>query len=136
MNDKHLRQNIVAIAFKKYNWDMNILHDVMKEWGFGDSLRKLSTANLIVLRNILKNQDYTIENEEWKLDGQGRYMWYLMKQLGWGQKEITSLMIKKCHKTHWNSLEKWQKRQIINILKVYTKKNTPSSSGHPSTEGN
>ena len=120
---KHLRQKIVAIAVTKYKWDLDMLHDVMQDWGFGESLRKLSTAQLITLKNLLLDRDYTINSEKWQLDKQGKYMWFLMSELGWNQRKITALIIKKCHKTHWNNLEKWQKRQIINILKVYKNKN-------------
>src|SRR6056297_1443935 len=101
-NFKQLRQQIVAIAVKRYGWDLEMLHDIMQDWGFGSSLRALSYQQLCSLKTILLNRDYKIRDEKWELDDQGKYMWYLMKQAGWNRRRVTILMLKKFHKTHWN----------------------------------
>ncbi len=119
-NFKQLRQNIVAIAVKRYGWDLEMLHEIMQDWGFGNSLRALSYEQLCRLKTILLNRDYKISDEKWELDAQGKYMWYLMKQINWNRRRLTILLIKKFHKTHWNLLSQKEKRQVINILKGYS----------------
>jgi hypothetical protein len=119
---KSLRQKIVAIAVKQYGWDLDQLHEIMKEWGYGESLRKLSIAQLKGLKNTLIARDMTVQrNAEWQLDAQGKYMWHLMKEIGWNRKRLVTLMIKKYHASHWNLLKAYEKRGVINILKTYQK---------------
>ena len=47
---KVLRSSIMAIAIKQYGWDYDQFHNIMKEWGYGDSLRKLNVFQLKELK--------------------------------------------------------------------------------------
>ena len=116
---KILRQSIMAIAIKKYGWDYDEFHEIMRNWGFGDSLRKLNISELKDLKNQLNG--ISSFSEKWELDDQGKLMWFLMKSIGWNRRRITMLMLKKFKKTHWNLLTEKEKRQVINILKSYAK---------------
>jgi len=122
---KILRQSIMAIAIKKYGWDYDEFHEIMRNWGFGDSLRKLSISELKDLKNQLNGFEsdnaHCRLQKEWQLDDQGKLMWFLMKSIGWNRRRITMLMLKKFKKTHWNLLTEKEKRQVINILKSYAK---------------
>lgn len=60
---KILRQSIMAVAIKKYNWQYDQFHEIMQEWGFGDSLRKLSISRLRELKTTLFGYDYTIHHD-------------------------------------------------------------------------
>ncbi len=44
---KNLRQQIARGAVREYPNKIDDLHDLMVEWGFGDSLRKCSIKDLI-----------------------------------------------------------------------------------------
>jgi len=124
---KVTRSNIVAIAVKQYNWDLEQLHDIMEDWGFGRSLRELSLNRLLALKKTLQACDMTVKrDEEWELDKQGKFMWHLMKEIGWNRKRLITLMIKKYHASHWNVLSANEKRGVINILKSYKKKGQAS----------
>ena len=154
---KILRQSIMAIAIKKYGWNYDQFHEIMQEWGFGKSLRKLNIPELKDLKNqlngIKSDNAHDIESDnahcrlrttsesdnahcrlqttsesdnahcrlqkEWQLDEQGKLMWFLMKSIGWNQKRITSFMIKKYRKSHWNLLIEPEKRGVINMLRSY-----------------
>ena len=128
---KILRQSIMAIAIKKYGWNYDQFHEIMQEWGFGKSLRKLNIPELKDLKNQLNGIEsdnaHDIESDnahcrlqkEWELDEQGKLMWFLMKSIGWNQKRITSFMIKKYRKSHWNLLIEPEKRGVINMLRSY-----------------
>lgn len=116
---KQLRQSIVAISIKKYGWDLDQFHDLMADWGFGNSLRELNYPQLINLKNKLVNiSDSTPFSE---FDDQGRYMWSIAKRV-WPQKTMKRLQffwIKHFQKSHWNILSEQQRRGTIIMLKRY-----------------
>ena len=119
MTNKELRYSIMKIATGKYRWNYDEFHELMEEWGFGNSLRKLKRYKLIDLRNeLLGIQDYNIP-EEFQLDKQGMYMYSLMKQAGWTMRRVNLFCIKKYLKSHWNLLIKSEKRAVINMLRRY-----------------
>ena len=121
---KILRQSIMAIAVKRYGWNYDEFHEIMQDWGFGNSLRVLSISELKDLKNQLNGQlnGLSSTSKEWELDDQGKLMWFLMKSIGWNRQRITLLLLKKFKKTHWNLLSEKEKRRVINILKSYAKK--------------
>jgi len=119
---KKLRQTIMAIAVKKYGWSYDEFHELLSEWGYPNSLRKMSIAQLKQLKGEIAGNPKYRYNDKWKLDSQGKYMWHIMKSIGWSRKRLTMLMLKRYKKMHWNLLEDKEKRQIINILKNYLKK--------------
>ena len=121
MTNKELRYSIMKIATGKYRWDYDSFHELMQEWGYGDSLRKLKHDRLMELRmELLGIQDYHIP-KEYALDDQGKYMYALMKKAGWTIKRVNLFCIKKYRKSHWNLLIEPEKRAVINMLRNYGK---------------
>jgi hypothetical protein len=118
----HIRQKIMAISVKKYGWNYDEFHDLMAKWGYGRSLRELDWFHLVKLRNeLLEIQGY---NGMTKFDAGGKYMWYLAK-LAWPARTMSRLQhywIKKYYKSHWNILNKSERRATINMLKNYIRK--------------
>ena len=73
-------------------------------------------------------------------DSQGKYMFFLMKSEGWAESDLRAFMIKHFSKTHWNLLNKKERRAVIAILQNYNKQsetkaknaiNKETSNGHP-----
>ncbi len=52
---KQLRQTIMAAASKQ-GWDYDYFHDLMVDWGFGNSLRALGINELHELKELLAGQ--------------------------------------------------------------------------------
>ncbi len=119
MNDKKLRSDIMAISNLKYGWDYDEFHEIMEEWGYGNSLRALETSSLKHLKwQLMGIQE---DDDRWELDAQGKYMWFLLCESGWSKKRLIIFMIKKYHKNNWNLLTKKERRGVINMLKIYYK---------------
>jgi len=123
--EKHLRQKIMAITVAKLGWDKEFLHNMMENWGFGNSLRALDAAQLIKLKRMLFPKPESYYDPKFQYDDQGKYMYYLLRSIGWNMKRLQGLIIKKYNKTHWNILSTKEKRGVINMLKRYgrSKKN-------------
>ncbi len=126
---KSLRQHIMISSKKQHNWSNEEFHDMLKSWGFGSSLRKLTIQQLQTVLGIVKG-DYIPDscNELQRqldkysigfLDAQGRFAWHLMKEIGWDWLRVQKYMIKKYHTLHWNVLNDEQKRGMIAMLKYY-----------------
>jgi hypothetical protein len=99
-------------------WSYDDFHELMKEWGYGSSLRKLSPEKLFQLRRELLD----ICNDRkagWNLDAQGKRMWYLLRQAGWNRKRLTYYLTKHYKKTHWNALTQNETRGVMKMLKLY-----------------
>lgn len=122
MKSSELRQNIMAISVKKYDWSYDEFHDIMEDWGFGRSLRALSDSDLIKLRNeLLGIQDYKGFK---KFDKQGMYMWH-QACIAWPENTMNRLQhywVKHFYKSHWEILTSKERRQTINMLKGYNDK--------------
>lgn len=114
---KKMRKSIMGLAARR-GWDYDQFHDLMEDWGYGRSLRKLDFSEL---NNILRHLSGGTKevNEINQLDDQGRYMWAMMKKAGWNWKRVRLLMIKKYNTTHWNALTEPEKKAIIGILRKY-----------------
>jgi septum formation topological specificity factor MinE len=117
-----LRQQIMATIKRTTDIDH---HELLQDWGYGSSLRKI--RDIEVLKEILaiargegSRQDSGVPGIG-KLDDQGRYAWSLMKDRGWNSRRLRFLMIKTCGVGTWDQLFQKEKRQIINILKGYSK---------------
>lgn len=57
-----------------------------------------------------------------EFDDQGKYFWHLAKYAGWTEQRVNSLLLKCWQATHWNALERWEKRAAINMMRAYAKK--------------
>lgn len=119
---RRLRQQIMATSVCKHGWSKDDLHDMMDQWGFGNSLRKLSIARLLELLRLVRRQKEPKIPEKFKLDEQGKYLYYLMKRSGWNMKRIRALLIRRFGKSDWSLLHQSERREIINIMKNYSNK--------------
>jgi len=117
---KRLRSQIVLTA-KAQGMDTEILHDVMFQWGFGVSLRKLDVNQLVSLYKVLEGEESPKFSKEAELDKQGKFIYSLMKQIGWDMTRLEQLLLKKFKKTHINVLNESEKKMVIAILKSYLK---------------
>jgi len=66
-------------------------------------------------------------------DRQGKYMFYLMKSTGWTESELRAFMIKHFSKTHWNLLNKKERRAVIAMLQNYIKQNEKNAKDNKET---
>ena len=66
-------------------------------------------------------------------DRQGKYMFYLMKSTGWTESELRAFMINHFSKTHWNLLNKKERRAVIAMLQNYIKQNEKKAKDNKET---
>jgi len=125
---RRLRQQIMATCVCKHGWSKDDLHDMMDQWGFGDSLRALKVARLVELLRLVQGKKEPDIPEEFQLDDQGKYLYYLMKRAGWDMGRIRALMISRFEKSDWSLLDQGERREIINIMKNYAESYEPSAS--------
>ena len=121
--EKKLRQDIHALRIKKFNWDKEVLHQVMKSLGFGDSVTMLSGDELLELKYLLIDNPKDYLPIDKTLDKQGRFMYSLMKQADLTMDYLTAYLLKKYHKPHWNLLKSEEKKAVISMLQYYKEKN-------------
>jgi hypothetical protein len=129
---KSLRQQVMITSKSLHNWSNDEFHEMLKSWGFGSSLRKLTIQQLQAVLGIVKGEYIPDSCNELQrqldkysigfLDAQGRYAWHLMKVIGWDWFRVQKYMIKKYHTLHWNVLEEEEKRGMIAMLKYYQEK--------------
>ena len=117
--ERHLRQKIMAITVAKLGWNKESLHNMMKDWGFGNSLRALNAVQLIELKRMLLPKPESPLDPKFQYDDQGKYMYYVMKKAGWIPSRVRAYMIKHFSKSHWNLLNEKERRGVINMLKRY-----------------
>jgi hypothetical protein len=118
---KDLRKSIVALSIVKHGWQPEDLHEVMTEWGYGNSLRALVWEQL----HFLKRDLLAIKTHNETFDNQGMKMWSLAKRV-WPQRtkqRLQRYMVKKYHKIHWNPLDEAERRGTMNMLRGYLKRN-------------
>ena len=121
MTDKQLRHSIMKIATGKYKWTYDEFHDLMHDWGFGRSLKKLSRSKLYKLRNDLLGIKTVDVPEEYRLDEQGLQMYALMKKADWSISDVYMWCIKRFKKTHWIILNERERRGVMGMLRNYIK---------------
>jgi hypothetical protein len=113
---KAIRRNIVIYAKTHLLITHDELHYLMRENGFGDSLRKLNLSLLIQLENLLKGKEnFNFDS----LDKRGRYIWSLMKQANWSRDQLYLFIGKKFNKSAIRYLNGKEKSVLIKILREY-----------------
>jgi hypothetical protein len=105
----------------RLGWSSRMLHTKLIEWGFGKSLSALDDSTLKAVRGKIEIAYEEVKN---KLDDQGKYMYFLMKEIGWTYNRVNKLLVKRYngHKQYsladnWRKLDDSQKRGVINTLK-------------------
>jgi hypothetical protein len=117
-----LRQDIHAIWNRKYGYPEWVLKDVMRELGFGESLRALDEDRLSELKRMLVENRRHGRPEEFTYDKQGMFMFSLLKRIGWTEADLRFHLIKRYSKTHWNVLDRKERRGVIAMLLNYLNK--------------
>ncbi len=121
MTDSQLRYSIMKIATGKHKWSYDEFHDLMDDWGYGRSLKKLSIKRLYTLRDELLGIKTDNVPEEFKLDAQGKQMYAIMKKAGWTMKMVNMHCLKRFKKIHWLVLTPRERRGVIGMLRNYCK---------------
>ena len=140
LRERKLRQQIHAIRVKKFHWPLDAFKFIMNGMGYGDSLSALSEDKLLEFKAIMLKYRRHGRPLEYNYDKQGKYMHALMKQAGWTESQLRAFMINHFSKTHWNLLNKKERRAVIAMLQNYIKQNEKkannktnkeTSNGHP-----
>jgi hypothetical protein len=127
---KSLRQHIMISSKKQHNWSNEEFHDMLKSWGFGSSLRKLTIQQLQTVLRIVKGDENPKQKEVsprekygiGRFDKQGDYVWSLIQQVGWTNDRFRKFIGKHYQTVHWNALEPKERSGCIAMLKNYLKK--------------
>lgn len=124
LRERKLRQEIHAIRVKKFHWPLDGFRFIMNGLGFGESLRALPEERLLELKSIMINYRKHGRPYEFTYDKQGKYMFSLMKQANWTDSDLRAYLLSHYRKSHWNLLDKKERRAVIAMLQYYVKKQT------------
>ena len=122
LRERKLRQQIHAIRVKKFHWPLDAFKFIMNGMGYGDSLSALSEDKLLEFKAIMLKYRRHGRPLEYNYDKQGKYMHALMKQAGWTESQLRAFMISHFSKSHWNLLNKKERRAVIAMFQSYIKK--------------
>jgi len=114
---RELRRLIQAHRIKRLGWSDYVFHYIMEGLGFGRSLKALDEQQLGALWEIVKGYRKSGKPVEFEYDKQGRYMHALMTKAGWPEHTLRAYMMINFSKTHWNLLDKAERRKVIDQLK-------------------
>lgn len=122
LRERKLRREIHAIRVKKFRWPLEGFRFIMNGLGFGESLRALSEDRLLELKSIMINYRKHGRPYEFTYDKQGKYMFSLMKQANWTDTDLRAYLLSHYRKSHWNLLDKKERRAVIAMFQYYVKK--------------
>ncbi|MDP3115182.1 MAG: hypothetical protein Q8M98_10490 [Candidatus Cloacimonadaceae bacterium] len=134
LRERQLRQQIHAIRVKKFHWPLDGFKYVMNGLGFGESLSALPEERLLELKSIMISYRKHGRPYEFTFDKQGKYMFSLMKQAGWTDSDLRAFMLKHYKKSHWNLLNKPERRAVIAMLQNYIKMQAPKQENEQENE--
>ena len=120
--ERKLRQEIHGLRVKKFHWPMDAFKFIMNGMGYGESLKALSEDKLIEFKAIMLKYRRHGRPLEYNYDKQGKYMHALMKQAGWTESQLRAFTISHFSKSHWNLLNKKERRAVIAMFQSYIKK--------------
>ncbi len=127
LRERKLRQEIHALRVKKLGWPIDGFKFIISGLGYGESLTALPEERLIELKTLMLNYRKHGRPQVFTFDKQGKYMFALMKQTNWTDSDLRAFMIKHYRKSHWNLLDKSERRAVIAMLQSYLKKQTPKT---------
>ena len=122
LRERKLRQEIHALRVKKFHWPLDGFRFIMNGLGFGESLRALPEDRLLELKSIMINYRKHGRPYEFSYDKQGKYMFSLMKQANWTDTDLRAYLLSHYRKSHWNLLDKKERRAVIAMFQYYVKK--------------
>ncbi len=120
---RKLRQQIHALRVKKFNWPLDGFKLIIKGLGYGESLSALPEDRLIELKALMLKHRKHGRPQEYTFDKQGKYMFHLLKTAAWTESALRAFLIQHYSKSHWNLLNKKERRAVIAMLQNYIKKN-------------
>jgi predicted Fe-S protein YdhL (DUF1289 family) len=120
--ERYLRQDIHALRVKKFNWTEDQLRQLIKHWGYGESLTALDELALTEIKLILMRVRIKEYPDEYTYDSQGMYMHSLMMRAGWNKTDLRSFLITHYRKSHWNLLSENERKAVIAMLQYYIDK--------------
>ncbi len=124
LRERKLRQEIHGLRVKKFHWPVEGFKFIMNGLGFGESLTALSEERLQELKSIMINYRKHGRPYEFSYDKQGKYMFSLMKQANWTDTDLRAYLLSHYRKSHWNLLDKKERRAVIAMLQYYVNKQT------------
>ena len=124
LRERKLRQEIHGLRVKKFHWPVEGFKFIMNGLGFGESLTALSEDRLKELKSIMINYRKHGRPYEFSYDKQGKYMFSLMKQAKWTDTDLRAYLLSHYRKSHWNLLDKKERRAVIAMLQYYVNKQT------------
>lgn len=124
LRERKLRQQIHGLRVKKFHWPLEGFKFIMNGLGFGESLTALSEDRLKELKSIMINYRKHGRPYEFSYDKQGKYMFSLMKQANWTDTDLRAYLLSHYRKSHWNLLDKKERRAVIAMLQYYVNKQT------------
>lgn len=124
LRERKLRQQIHGLRVKKFHWPVEGFKFIMNGLGFGESLTALSEDRLKELKSIMINYRKHGRPYEFSYDKQGKYMFSLMKQAKWTDTDLRAYLLSHYRKSHWNLLDKKERRAVIAMLQYYVNKQT------------
>lgn len=131
--ERKLRQQIHGLRVKKFHWSLDAFRFIINGLGYGESLRALPEGRLTELKALLLKYRKHGRPQVFTFDRQGKYMFYLMKSAGWTESELRAFMINHFSKTHWNLLNKKERRAVIAMLQNYIKQNEKKAKDNKET---
>ena len=133
LRERKLRQQIHGLRVKKFHWPLDAFRFIIKGLGYGESLRALPEDRLTELKALLLKYRKHGRPQVFTFDRQGKYMFYLMKSTGWTESELRAFMINHFSKSHWNLLNKKERRVVIAMLQNYIKQNEKNAKDNKET---
>ncbi len=121
--ERQLRQDIHSLRVTKFGWTVEQFKGLLVYLGMGDSLRALDELTLTELKLILMRVRKAGRPDEYTYDRQGMYMHALMKRARWSVYDLRTFMISHYKKSHWNLLNRKERRAVIAMLQNYIKQN-------------
>lgn len=138
--ERKLRQEIHGLRVRKFHWPIEAFKFIMSGMGYGESLRALSEDKLLEFKAILLKYRSHGRPLEYNYDKQGKYMHALMKQAGWSESQLRAFMLKNYSKSHWNLLNRKERRAVIAMFQSYISKQeitqSPNKQDNPKEDAN
>lgn len=113
---RELRRRIQAHRIKRLKWSDHTFYFILERKGFGRSLRALNEERLAEFWGMIRGYRKSGLPREFDYDKQGRYMYSLMKRVGWEAMTLRSYLTLHFGKTHWNLLERNERARVIKQL--------------------
>ena len=124
LRERKLRREIHALRVKKFHWPLDGFKLIMSRLGYGESLRALPEDKLKELKALMIKYRKHGRPNEFSYDKQGKYMFSLMKQANWTDADLRAYLLSHYSKSHWNLLDKKERRAVIAMFQYYVKKQT------------